>query len=51
MLFFWQQKIMEILFTVQPSLPSKYKIVPDLSEHDYTAEKPSIVQAQNFISH
>jgi hypothetical protein len=26
---------MEILFKVQPTLPSKNKIAPDLSEHDY----------------
>jgi hypothetical protein len=27
---------MEILFKVQPTLPSKNKIAPDLSEHDCT---------------
>jgi hypothetical protein len=27
---------MEILFNVRPTLPSKNKIVPDLSEHDCT---------------
>jgi hypothetical protein len=30
---------MEILFNVQPTLPSKNKIVPDLSEHDCTIYK------------
>jgi hypothetical protein len=50
-IFSGSKKIMEILFTVQPTLPSKNKIVPDLSEHDCTAEKPSTVQAQNLISH
>jgi hypothetical protein len=27
---------MEILFNIQPTLPSKSEIVPDLSEHDCT---------------
>jgi hypothetical protein len=30
------KKSMEILFNVQPTLRSKSKIVPDLSEHDCT---------------
>jgi hypothetical protein len=30
---------MEILFNVQPTLRLKTKIVPDLSEHDYTQNK------------
>jgi hypothetical protein len=30
------KKSMEILFNVQPKLPSKNKVVPDLSEHDST---------------
>jgi hypothetical protein len=50
-IFSGSKKSMEILFTVQPTLPSKNKIVPDLSEHDCTAEKSSTVQAQNLISH
>jgi hypothetical protein len=29
---------METLFNVQPILPSKNKIVPDLSEHDCTSK-------------
>jgi hypothetical protein len=29
---------MEILFNVQPTLPSKNKIVPDLCEHDCTQQ-------------
>jgi hypothetical protein len=29
-------KSIEILFNVQPTLPSKNKIVPNLSEHDCT---------------
>jgi hypothetical protein len=30
---FGSKKSMEILFNVQPTLPLKNKIVPDLSEH------------------
>jgi hypothetical protein len=35
-IFSSSKKSMEILFNVQPTLPSKNKIVPDLSEHDCT---------------
>jgi hypothetical protein len=33
-IFSGSKKSMEILFNVQPPLPSKNKIVADLSEHD-----------------
>jgi hypothetical protein len=39
---FGSKKSMEILFNVQPTLPLKNKIVPDLSEHDCTTRYESL---------
>jgi hypothetical protein len=36
-IFSGSKKSMEILFNVQPTLLSKNKVVPDLSEHDCTS--------------
>jgi predicted small metal-binding protein len=44
------KKSMEIFFNVQPTLHSKNKIVPDLSEHDCTSHNlDSVVDFTNII--
>jgi hypothetical protein len=43
------KKSIEILFNVQPTLPSKNKIVPDLSEHDCTYVCVDLMKMVNFV--